>query len=117
MLTLCASYNPGLMQSHNGTGSCNEIDGTVQTPCPASEIYQMISDGTAGTSSGDGLEQLLAQVGGTDTSRFFRAARAYNGGINSVSDNLGTGCCTLCYASDIANRLTGWVNAPHDCTL
>ena len=120
--------NPGLMQSHNGTGSCNtnnaylglpgvDYTGTVQTPCPMSEITQMIQDGTAGTPSGDGLEQCLQEQGHTDVSRFYRAARMYNGGSIATSGDLGQGCCTLCYASDVANRLTGWVDAPHTCTL
>lgn len=121
-------YNPGLMQSHNGTGNCNTNNaalglpgvsdtGVVQTPCPASEIHQMIEDGTAGTSSGDGLEQCIAKADRTDVSRFYRAARMYNGGGIDSSGDLSLGCCTTCYVSDIANRLTGWVNAPHDCTL
>ena len=29
--------NPGLMQSHNGRGTCNE-GGNVKNPCPASEV-------------------------------------------------------------------------------
>lgn len=37
--------NPGLMQSHDGTGTCNS-NGVVQTPCPDSEIVQMIEDGS-----------------------------------------------------------------------
>ncbi|KAI6800276.1 hypothetical protein KC363_g1713 [Hortaea werneckii] len=126
--TQYSHFNPGLMQSHNGTGSCNtnmaalglpgvESDGTVQTPCPYSEIHQMIEDGTAGTSSGDGLQQLLAAQTNTDVSRFYRTARAYNGGSVDPSGDLGRGCCTLCYASDVANRLTGWVDAPHTCSL
>ncbi|KAI7280945.1 carbohydrate-binding module family 50 protein [Hortaea werneckii] len=126
--TQYSHFNPGLMQSHNGTGSCNtnmaavglpgvETEGSVQTPCPYSEIHQMIEDGTAGTSSGDGLQQLLAAQTNTDVSRFYRVARAYNGGSVDPSGDLGRGCCTLCYASDIANRLTGWVDAPHTCNL
>ncbi|KAI6831728.1 hypothetical protein KC340_g7477 [Hortaea werneckii] len=126
--TQYSHFNPGLMQSHNGTGSCNtnmaavglpgvETEGSVQTPCPYSEIHQMIEDGTAGTSSGDGLQQLLAAQANTDVSRFYRAARAYNGGSVDPSGDLGRGCCTLCYASDVANRLTGWVDAPHTCNL
>ncbi|TQS32316.1 hypothetical protein Golomagni_07371, partial [Golovinomyces magnicellulatus] len=35
--------NPGLMQSHNGSGSC-----AGQNPCPKDTIVQMIRDGTAG---------------------------------------------------------------------
>ncbi|RMY21519.1 hypothetical protein D0867_03293 [Hortaea werneckii] len=126
--TQYSHFNPGLMQSHNGTGSCNtnmaaiglpgvESEGSVQTPCPYSEIHQMIEDGTAGTSSGDGLQQILAAQTNTDVSRFYRAARTYNGGSVDPSGDLGRGCCTLCYASDVANRLTGWVDAPHTCNL
>lgn len=48
--------NPGLMQTHNGNGTCN-AGGTIQNPCPASAITQMVVDGTAGTDSGDGLQQ------------------------------------------------------------
>ncbi|TKA74822.1 hypothetical protein B0A55_05932 [Friedmanniomyces simplex] len=121
-------FNPGLMQSHNGTGTCNtnnaalglpgvSNDGTVQTPCPASEIRQMIQDGAGGTSSGDGFEQCLQKQGHEDVSRWYRAARMYNGGSIDASGDLGKGCCTACYASDVANRLTGWVSAPSGCTL
>ncbi|KAL1305286.1 hypothetical protein AAFC00_002192 [Neodothiora populina] len=109
--------NPGLMQSHNGAGTCNE-GGTVQTPCPASEIQQMVEDGVAGTSSGDGLVQCLAETGVTDISKFYRAARIYNGGVGGYRpDDLGSGCCTLCYSSDVANRLTGWATGNSKCSL
>ena len=111
--------NPGLMQTHNGDGSCNR-NGVVQTPCPQSEIYQMIEDGTAGTSSGDGLVQCIAETGVAvgDVSRYYRAARIYNGGIGGYNkDNLGSGCCTLCYSSDVANRLTGWSTGASGCNL
>ncbi|KAF2169792.1 hypothetical protein M409DRAFT_64802 [Zasmidium cellare ATCC 36951] len=122
-------FNPGLMQSHNGTGSCNEnnvstaiatsgpyhSNGTVQTPCPQSQIHQMIQDGTQGTSSGDGLQQLLAQQKGggfAAAQAYYRSARAYNGGSVAASGALEDGCCTKSYASDVANRLMGWVAAP-----
>ncbi|KAK5116074.1 hypothetical protein LTR85_009356 [Meristemomyces frigidus] len=88
-------FNPGLMQSHNGTGTCNtnnaalSLSGTVQTPCPASEIHQQIQDGTAGTSSGDGLEQCLQKQGQTDVSQYYRAARMYNGGSIDPTGDLG----------------------------
>lgn len=62
--------NPGLMQSHDGAGSCNN-DG-VQDPCPSSEIKQMIKDGTTGTSSGDGLKQTLAESGASDVSKYYK---------------------------------------------
>lgn len=107
----------GLMQDHNGNGTCNDA-GVVQNPCPEAEIYQMIEDGTAGTSSGDGLVQCLAETGVTDVSKYYRAARIYNGGIGGYNANdLGTGCCTLCYSSDIANRLVGWSTGVSQCSL
>ena len=107
--------NPGLMQSHDGTGTCVGVD-----PCPQDEITQMVSDGTAGTSSGDGLEQTLATtsayLGATDSQAYYAAARLYNSGsvdYTNLDDGLGS---TNCYASDVANRLTGWTLAASDCT-
>jgi len=105
--------NPGLMQSHDGSGSCN--NGGVQNPCPASQITQMITDGAAGTPSGDGLKQCIAQSGSTDVSMYYKAARIYNSGSIDVSKNLGAGIATHCYVSDVANRLTGWTTAASTC--
>ncbi|KAI9374438.1 hypothetical protein BJX61DRAFT_301949 [Aspergillus egyptiacus] len=107
--------NPGLMQSHNGVGSCNN-NGQVLTPCPADQITQMIQDGTAGTAHGDGLQACLEQAGGAgDVSSYYRAARIYNSGSIAASGNLGQGIATHCYASDVANRLTGWATGPSSC--
>lgn len=108
--------NPGLMQSHDGTGTCAGVN-----PCPQSEITQMIEDGTEGTSSGDGLEQLIAQVKaalglGIAPRVYYSAARLYNSGsidYSNLDNGLGS---TNCYASDVANRLTGWVLATRTCT-
>ncbi|KAL3472387.1 hypothetical protein BJX99DRAFT_235667 [Aspergillus californicus] len=105
--------NPGLMQSHNGVGSCN--NGEVLDPCPAEQITQMIKDGTAGTSDGDGLKACLEQAGGDDVSAFYRAARIYNSGSIAASGNLGQGIATHCYSSDVANRLTGWNTGASSC--
>ncbi|RFU72700.1 glycoside hydrolase [Trichoderma arundinaceum] len=107
--------NPGLMQDHNGAATCNE-NGNVQNPCPSATIYQMITDGTAGTDSGDGLANCINESGSNDVSAFYRAARIYNSGSISSTGNLQSNIATHCYASDIANRLTGWVNAPSACT-
>ncbi|EPS31169.1 peptidoglycan binding domain-containing protein [Penicillium oxalicum 114-2] len=111
--------NPGLMQSHNGKGSCNtgiNAPENVQNPCPASEIEQMIRDGTMGTADGDGLKQLLAQNGGTDdVTAYYKAARCYNSGSIAANGNLGAGIATHCYASDIANRLLGWAAGTSSC--
>lgn len=107
--------NPGLMQGHNGAATCNENG--VQNPCPPNTITQMIRDGAAGTAFGDGLRQLLGKSGASDDSKYYKAARMYNSGSIAGSGDLGDGIATHCYASDIANRLTGWVTAPHGCCL
>ena len=111
--------NPGLLQDHNGAGTCNE-NGNVQNPCPASEITQMINDGVSGTSSGDGLKQTFATASaatGDSASRgYYAAARLYNSGsadYTNLDNGLGS---TPCYASDVANRLTGWTLAASSCT-
>ncbi|KOS22261.1 hypothetical protein ESCO_001554 [Escovopsis weberi] len=106
--------NPGLMQDHNGAATCNENG--VKNPCPSATIYQMISEGVQGTTSGDGLANCINQSGRSDVSGFYRAARIYNSGSVSSTGALQNGIATHCYASDIANRLTGWVNAAHGCT-
>jgi len=110
--------NPGLMQDHNGSGTCNsDITGQVQNPCPSSVIHQMIADGTGGTNDGDGLAQCINESGWGNDADFYRAARIYNSGSIASSGQLQDGIATHCYASDIANRLTGWVWASHGCTL
>ncbi|GAD98869.1 hypothetical protein PMAA_009950 [Paecilomyces variotii No. 5] len=111
--------NPGLMQDHDGDATCNSdiAPYTVQTPCPPDVITQMVRDGTAGTASGDGLANCINQSGASDASAFYKAARIYNSGSIAASGNLQDGIATHCYSSDIANRLTGWVQAPHGCTL
>lgn len=111
--------NPGLMQSHNGTNTCN--NGSIIDPCPDKIIYGMIEDGVQGTYWGDGLAQLLdkaieksGQLLGqpltpNDAQTYYWAARMYNSGADSVNlMQLEDNDATKCYASDIANRLTGW---------
>lgn len=109
--------NPGLMQSHDGAGTCNSGAGAAQSPCPMQEITQMITDGAGGTPAGDGLKQTLSQAASSDVSQFYKAARIYNSGSVASDGKLEDGIATHCYASDVANRLTGWVTAPHGCTL
>lgn len=106
--------NPGLMQSHNGSGNC-----AGKNPCPKSQIEQMIKDGTEGTKSGDGLKQLLAKAkrdtGNGGERMYYAAARLYNSGsanYGNLDDGKGS---TPCYASDVANRLTGWTLAASKC--
>lgn len=110
--------NPGLMQDHDGTHTCNE--GTPQIPCPDDEITGMIQDGAGGTAAGDGLAGTLNQAEGlqrTGAQGFYTAARIYNSGSLDPSGDLGAGGSTHCYASDVANRLTGWTLAASSCTL
>lgn len=110
--------NPGLMQCHNGDGTCNsDYTGQVQNPCPDDIITQMIREGTAGTNSGDGLAQCINLSNSGSVTGFYKAARIYNSGSIDPSGDLCQGIATKCYASDIANRLTGWVIAPHSCNL
>ncbi|KID82980.1 glycoside hydrolase [Metarhizium guizhouense ARSEF 977] len=107
--------NPGLMQDHNGAASCNDA-GKVHNACPSDTIYQMISEGTAGTDDGDGLANCINGAGRDDVAAFYRAARIYNSGSVSSTGQLQDGIATHCYASDIANRLTVWVGAASKCT-
>ena len=110
--------NPGLMQDHDGDATCNsDITHKVQYPCPNGVILEMVREGTAGTKSGDGLAQCINQSKASDATAFYKAARIYNSGSIDKSGKLEAGIATHCYASDIANRLTGWVNAPHKCYL
>ncbi|KAL1969792.1 hypothetical protein VTN77DRAFT_7301 [Rasamsonia byssochlamydoides] len=110
--------NPGLMQDHDGSATCNYGNGDVVNPCPQSTITQMVDDGTGGTASGDGLANCLNEApAGAGAQAFYQAARIYNSGSIDPSGDLGAGVATHCYASDIANRLTGWVYATKTCTL
>ncbi|MCJ1444177.1 MAG: hypothetical protein MMC23_004678 [Stictis urceolatum] len=110
--------NPGLMQDHNGSNTCNE-NGNKQNPCPTDVIFGMVSDGTAGTDDGDGLAQTLNQASNsyqvTLSRAFYIAARLYNWGSVADSNRLEDGIATHCYSSDIVNRLTGWASSPHTC--
>lgn len=77
----------------------------------------MVREGSAGTNDGDGLAQCINQSGKDEVTAFYIAARLYKSGSVDSSGNLCTTSATKCYSSDIANRLTGWVNAPHGCSL
>lgn len=106
--------NPGLMQSFEGTHSCN-TNGAVQNPCPYDVIKGMIEDG-AGVGREAGLTQSLKQSAANDVSKYYKAARIYNSGHVDESGNLGAGIATHCYATDVANRLIGWTDTEsHDC--
>jgi hypothetical protein len=113
--------NPGILQSFNGTHSCNQ-NGKVSTPCPQKEILGMVLDGVAGTTAtGHGFASDIndqATVEGIEFAQaYYRGARLYNSGAIDASGDLGKGSATHCYASDIANRLTGWSDGAKNCTL
>lgn len=112
--------NPGIMQDHDGSHSCNS-DNKVSTPCPDDQILGMITDGVAGTANGPGLAGAItnAAFSGVEfTEAYYRAARLYNSGVIDTSQNLERGGgATHCYASDVANRIVGWVDSPTACTL
>lgn len=106
--------NPGLMQSHDGVGTCNERG--IKSPCPTQTIEQMIRDGVLGTSSGDGLRQLYSKAGGNIPDvKYYNVARMYNSGSLDASGDLEKGVASHCYVSDVANRLTGWTRAQKTC--
>ncbi|GAB0136310.1 hypothetical protein EsDP_00004615 [Epichloe bromicola] len=101
------------MQSHNGAHSCYNVN-----PCPEAQLVGMIRDGTTGTPSGQGLQQMLAAVGrgaGAGASQYYKAARMYNSGSVAATGLLQDGAATHCYASDIANRLVGWSQGVGAC--
>lgn len=121
--TAGGNSNPGLMQSFEGKGSCDN-NGMPVYPCPPTVIHQMIVDGTAAPVEGPTLVSALNKAASMDNCEpaqaFYRAARLYNSGLNSMpasGDLGGAPGATLCYSSDIANRLLGWVNGAKECHL
>lgn len=109
--------NPGLFQSHAGTGSCNN-QGQVLHPCPTDQINQMVQDGVGGTPRGAGLKQTIGKAPGSGAAKFYQGARIYNSGSIAQSGDLGQGVATHCYATDVANRLLGWTSkTKNGCTL
>jgi hypothetical protein len=117
--TVHSHPNPGLLQSHDGTGSCHD---RPSGPCPKEDIFQMIKDGVGGTSRGDGLKQCLEESRGdgnadeNEAAPYYRAARLYNSGSPSPDGDLGREGVTPCYCSDVANRLLGWTLGNSGCT-
>ncbi|KAL9587972.1 MAG: hypothetical protein Q9203_003210 [Teloschistes exilis] len=113
--------NPGLMQDHDGPATCNE-DAAPVYPCPYTAIEEMIREGSAGTTDAMGTPQMglveawrEAEGRLEGASRWYRASRIYNSGSVDPSGDLGLGVATHCYASDVANRLTGWTLAEDGC--
>ncbi|KAF2661919.1 hypothetical protein K491DRAFT_753480 [Lophiostoma macrostomum CBS 122681] len=111
--TTYSNTNPGLFQSFNGKGSCN-TGGTITNPCPPAMITTMVSEG-AGLGLAFGLTQAITQSNVNDVSKYYKGARIYNSGSIGPGGNLGSGVATHCYATDIANRLTGWASGSSSC--
>ena len=117
--TAYSHSNPGLFQSHDGTGSCHD---RPSGPCPREDISQMVKDGVGGTPQGDGLKQCLEKssighsAGEDEAVPYYRAARLYNSGSPSSDGDLGRKGATPCYCSDVANRLLGWTLGNSGCT-
>lgn len=109
--------NPGLMQTHNGHD--------YNSAHSAESILAMVQDGTQGTyaTAGNGTTGNGATGGGEGLvqnlnyyTTLYGAARGYNSGYIPNSGDLSeAGGATACYVTDVANRLTGWVNAESKC--
>lgn len=130
--TVNGNGNPGLMQDHEGLNDCNPMGqgdfSHLVNPCPADKITGMVQEGVGGTLSGAGLAEYLnnmvehgqaagvASIVGSNAQVYYQAARNYNSGSVDYT-NLDNGFSSdPCYASHIANRLTGWVWAAEGCS-
>ncbi|KAH8901163.1 hypothetical protein GQ53DRAFT_850597 [Thozetella sp. PMI_491] len=108
--------NPGLLQDDNGDHTCNDPKAGVPmlNPCPDEQIIGMITDGV-GLTTDAGLKQTVAESKATDVSKYYKGAVLYNSGVLPKSGNLGQARSNACYASDIANRVMGWVEDQSPC--
>ncbi|KIM96920.1 hypothetical protein OIDMADRAFT_204668 [Oidiodendron maius Zn] len=97
--------NPGIMQSANGTSF---VGNSKSADEQQASVTQMVVDGTQGTPYGSGLVQGINIYGNIYECQ---AARYYNSGEVDKSDLNNKMGATASYVSDIANRMTGWVNA------
>jgi hypothetical protein len=87
-------------------GGVKFVGNSASASAQAASIHQMIVDGVQGTAKGDGLVQCINQYG-----NIFEAARCYNSGeVNKSNLNDPQGA-TPSYVNDIANYMTGWLNA------
>ena len=103
VFTSILTFSSGLMQSDGGSAF---VGNSASASAQASSITQMIIDGTQGTTDGDGLVQCINQYG-----NIYEAARCYNSGSVDSSNLNDGGVATSSYVNDIANRMTGWINA------
>lgn len=113
-------YNPGLMGSHNGTGNCYPSPDSQMSPCPSSEIYQMIYDGTQSDLADTLVQAVNMRQSSPLPQAYYEALRLYNSGLNFVIDtDLSVNNYTDAqgqehtsgdadFVSNAANRLRGW---------
>ena len=59
--------------------------------------------------------QVVQRSGASDVSKYYKGATLYNSGVAPPNWNLGLGRSNACYASDMANRLMGWVEGDSSC--
>ncbi|KAK4508541.1 hypothetical protein PRZ48_002280 [Zasmidium cellare] len=112
-------WNPGLLQDYDGYYTCNcetyngvsnqygETCGVV-SPCPMDTIQNMVREGAVGTSNGYGLSSLINFAegqGASDAQTFYVASEWYNQG--AYTPNVGGSLNANCYASNVAQWLTG----------
>jgi len=83
-------------------GGVEFVGNDASASAQASNILQMIVDGTQGTSSGDGLVQCINQYG-----NIYEAARCYNSGSVDAGNLNDAQGATASYVSDIGNWMTG----------
>ena len=74
----------------------------------------MITDGV-GLTTKNGLMQTVKRGAAHGVKKYYRGAVLYNSGVMPDDFNLGKGRSNPCYASDIANRLMGWVGDSSPC--
>ena len=93
----------------------------VVSRVPSCGTHPIDCDLVGGTDAGHGFapdinqQAEITNIGYAEA--YYRAARLYNSGEIDPSGDLGKGSATHCYASDIANRLVGWTDSEHGCTL
>jgi hypothetical protein len=113
--------NPGIMQTAGGAGKCNTGENApenVLNPCPKDMITAMVHDGVYGSAiqPDNGFLPLMKSKGGINIKNYYMVAKMYNSGVNSDLASLSISSSgTPCYASDIANRLTGWTGGNSAC--
>lgn len=110
-------WNPGLMQSYNGLGTCHPAGGAEVVPCPRQTIFQMVFDGVQ-SDADDTLVGMFNNRSAWGTPRaIYGGLRMYNSGQfydwrQNPDLSVVNGVVNL-YVSHIANYLRGWDGVHH----